>query len=188
MGGLHCQADQEGREEIRALAGRLAGRRKGSQGLPGILQEAEPVRGPAKGQGDEGKGPGDLSQGLISREISLYANFYGKLLTGNERHLLDEMAKTAGSGHLHHCAGFASQLPVKIACFYSSACCGSAQDHLLVERVEDNWYLVEGLARSLVERKRLMERLSDSRKDVFDLYSHIDLKELKEAYLASIPQ
>ena len=89
--------------------------------------------GPAKGQGDESRGPGDLSQGLISREISLYANFYGKLLTGNERHLLDEMAKTAGSGHLHHCAGFASQLPVKIACFYSSACCGSAQDHLLVE-------------------------------------------------------
>jgi hypothetical protein len=34
----------------------------------------------------------------------------------------------------------------------------------------------------------IKELQGDSRKDAFDLYNHIDLKELKEAYLAAIPQ
>lgn len=32
------------------------------------------------------------------------------------------------------------------------------------------------------------EQRGDSKKEAFDLYNHIDLKELKEAYLAAIPQ
>jgi len=32
------------------------------------------------------------------------------------------------------------------------------------------------------------ELRGDSRKEAFDLYNHIDMKELKEAYLAAIPQ
>jgi len=43
VGGLHSQTDQKGREEIRALAGRLARRREAAQGLSGILQEDEPA-------------------------------------------------------------------------------------------------------------------------------------------------
>jgi len=38
-------------------------------------------------------------------------------------------------------------------------------------------------------RREFIEELrGDSRKDTFDLYNHIDLNELKEAYLAYIPQ
>lgn len=61
VGGLHCQADQEGREEIRAVDGRLAGRRQGPQGLPWKLQEDEPGRGTADGPEDEKGGFGALS-------------------------------------------------------------------------------------------------------------------------------
>jgi hypothetical protein len=34
----------------------------------------------------------------------------------------------------------------------------------------------------------LKELRDDSRKAAFDLYNHIDIKELKEAYLAATPQ
>jgi hypothetical protein len=47
--GLHCQADQKGREEIWALDGRLARRQQDPQGLLGELQEAEPRGGHAEG-------------------------------------------------------------------------------------------------------------------------------------------
>jgi hypothetical protein len=54
VGGLHYQADQKGREEIRAVDSRLAGRRKGPQGVPGVLQDDEPSRGHAEGPADQG--------------------------------------------------------------------------------------------------------------------------------------
>ena len=65
MGGLHCQADQKGRKEIRALDGRLAGRRQAVQGRPEELQEAEPGRSFAEGQEDEGRGVRDTSLATI---------------------------------------------------------------------------------------------------------------------------
>ncbi len=46
----------------------LAGWREGgqaAQGLPGVLQEAEPGRGPAKSQEDEGRGFRDTPQTMI---------------------------------------------------------------------------------------------------------------------------
>jgi hypothetical protein len=58
LGGLHCQASQKGREEIRAMAGRLAGRQQAVQVLPGELQEAEPDRGPAEGQEEKAEALG----------------------------------------------------------------------------------------------------------------------------------
>jgi len=39
-----------------------------------------------------------------------------------------------------------------------------------------------------MRREFIKELRSDSRKEAFDLYKHIDLKWLKEAYLACIPQ
>jgi integrase/recombinase XerD len=39
-----------------------------------------------------------------------------------------------------------------------------------------------------MRREYIKELRGDRRKDAFDLYNHIDLKELKEAYLACIPQ
>jgi hypothetical protein len=56
LGGLAFSSRPKGREEIGTRAGRLAGRRQAAQGLPGELQEAEPGRGPAEGQEDEGRG------------------------------------------------------------------------------------------------------------------------------------
>lgn len=38
------------------------------------------------------------------------------------------------------------------------------------------------------KREYIKELRGDSRKEAFDLYNHIDSKELKEAYLAAIPQ
>jgi len=37
-------------------------------------------------------------------------------------------------------------------------------------------------------REFIKELGGDSRKDAFDLYNHIDLRGLKEAYLTAIPQ
>jgi integrase/recombinase XerD len=39
-----------------------------------------------------------------------------------------------------------------------------------------------------MRREYIKELRGDSQKEAFDLYNHIDLKELKEAYLAAIPQ
>jgi len=37
-------------------------------------------------------------------------------------------------------------------------------------------------------REFIQELRGDSRREAIDIYDHIDLKELKEAYLACIPQ
>jgi integrase/recombinase XerD len=50
-----------------------------------------------------------------------------------------------------------------------------------------HWFCTH-LFRAGMRREFIKELRGDSRKDAFDLYNHIDLKELKEAYLASIPQ
>ena len=58
------------------------------------------------------------------------------------------------------------------------------------ERLEDHsgphccrhWF------RNGMKREYIKELRGDSRKEAFDLYNHIDSKELKEAYLAAIPQ
>jgi len=63
------------------------------------------------------------------------------------------------------------------------------------DRLEDHfgphccrhWYCTH-LFRAGMRREYIKELRGDSRKDAFDLYNHIDLKELKEAYLACIPQ
>jgi integrase/recombinase XerD len=39
-----------------------------------------------------------------------------------------------------------------------------------------------------MRREYIKELRGDSRTEAFDLYNHLDLKELKEAYLACIPQ
>jgi integrase/recombinase XerD len=50
-----------------------------------------------------------------------------------------------------------------------------------------HWFCTH-LFRNGMRREYIKELRGDSRKDAFDLYNHIDLKELKEAYLACIPQ
>jgi integrase/recombinase XerD len=63
------------------------------------------------------------------------------------------------------------------------------------DRLEDHfsphccrhWYCTH-LFRAGMRREFIKELRGDSRRDAFDLYNHIDLKELKEAYLACIPQ
>ena len=63
------------------------------------------------------------------------------------------------------------------------------------ERLEDHfgphccrhWFCTH-LFRNGMKREYIKELMGDSRKEAFDLYNHIDLKELKEAYLAAIPQ
>jgi len=63
------------------------------------------------------------------------------------------------------------------------------------DRLEDHfgphccrhWYCTH-LFRAGMRREYIKELRGDSRKEAFDLYNHIDLKELKEAYLACIPQ
>ncbi len=62
------------------------------------------------------------------------------------------------------------------------------------ERLEDHfgphccrhWYCTH-LFRAGMRREYIKELRGDSRKEAFDLYNHIDLKEMKEAYLACIP-
>jgi hypothetical protein len=39
-----------------------------------------------------------------------------------------------------------------------------------------------------VRREYIKELRGDSKKEAFDLCNHIDLKELKEAYMAATPQ
>jgi len=63
------------------------------------------------------------------------------------------------------------------------------------EKLEDHfgphccrhWFCTH-IFRSGMRREYIKELRGDSRKEAFDLYNHIDLKELKEAYLACIPQ
>jgi integrase/recombinase XerD len=50
-----------------------------------------------------------------------------------------------------------------------------------------HWFCTH-LFRSDMRREYIKELRGDSRKEAFDLYNHIDLKDLKEAYLACIPQ
>jgi integrase/recombinase XerD len=62
------------------------------------------------------------------------------------------------------------------------------------ERLEDHfsphacrhWFCTH-LFRAGMRREFIKELRGDARKEAFDLYNHIDLKELKEAYLACIP-
>ncbi len=63
------------------------------------------------------------------------------------------------------------------------------------DRLEDHFtplccrhWLCTHLFRAGMRREFIKELRGDSRKEAFDLYNHIDLKELKEAYLACIPQ
>jgi integrase/recombinase XerD len=63
------------------------------------------------------------------------------------------------------------------------------------ERMEDrfsphcirHWFITH-LRRAGMRREFIQELRGDSRKEAIDIYDHIDLKELKEAYLACIPQ
>jgi integrase/recombinase XerD len=50
-----------------------------------------------------------------------------------------------------------------------------------------HWFCTH-LFRAGMRREYIKVLRGDSRKEAFDLYNHIDLKELKEAYLACIPQ
>ena len=63
------------------------------------------------------------------------------------------------------------------------------------DRMEDHfsshccrhWFTTH-LRRAGMRREFIQELRGDSRKEAIDIYDHIDLKELKEAYLAAIPQ
>ena len=63
------------------------------------------------------------------------------------------------------------------------------------ERMEDHfsphccrhWFTTH-LRRAGMRREFIQELRGDARRDAIDIYDHIDLKELKEAYLAAIPQ
>jgi integrase/recombinase XerD len=63
------------------------------------------------------------------------------------------------------------------------------------DRLEDHfsphacrhWFCTH-LFRAGMRREFIKELRGDARKEAFDIYNHIDLKELKEAYLACIPQ
>ena len=50
-----------------------------------------------------------------------------------------------------------------------------------------HWFTTH-LRRAGMRREFIQELRGDSRKEAIDIYDHIDLKELKEAYLAAIPQ
>lgn len=75
-----------------------------------------------------------------------------------------------------------------------AAACVSLHD-ASSEKLEDHfsphacrhWFCTH-LFRAGMRREYIKELRGDSRKEAFDLYNHIDLKELKEAYLACIPQ
>ena len=63
------------------------------------------------------------------------------------------------------------------------------------ERMEDHFsphccrhWLTTHLRRAGMRREFIQELRGDSRREAIDIYDHIDLKELKEAYLACIPQ
>lgn len=63
------------------------------------------------------------------------------------------------------------------------------------ERLEDHFgphccrhWLTTHLRRAGMRREFIQELRGDSRREAIDIYDHIDLKELKEAYLAAIPQ
>lgn len=63
------------------------------------------------------------------------------------------------------------------------------------ERMEDHFsphccrhWFTTYLRRAGMRREFIQELRGDSRKEAIDIYDHIDLKELKEAYLACIPQ
>ena len=60
------------------------------------------------------------------------------------------------------------------------------EDHLSPHCMR-HWYCTH-LFRAGMRREFIKELRGDSRKDAFDLYNHIDLNEVKEAYLACIPQ
>jgi len=63
------------------------------------------------------------------------------------------------------------------------------------ERMEDHFsphccrhWMTTHLRRAGMRREFIQELRGDSRREAIDIYDHIDLKELKEAYLACIPQ
>ncbi|WP_424445003.1 tyrosine-type recombinase/integrase [Methanothrix sp.] len=63
------------------------------------------------------------------------------------------------------------------------------------ERMEDRFsphccrhFFTTHLRRAGMRREFIQELRGDSRREAIDIYDHIDLKELKEAYLAAIPQ
>lgn len=63
------------------------------------------------------------------------------------------------------------------------------------DRMEDHFsphccrhWMTTHLRRAGMRREFIQELRGDSRKEAIDIYDHIDLKELKEAYLACIPQ
>lgn len=63
------------------------------------------------------------------------------------------------------------------------------------DRMEDRFsphccrhWMTTHLRRAGMRREFIQELRGDSRREAIDIYDHIDLKELKEAYLAAIPQ
>jgi len=63
------------------------------------------------------------------------------------------------------------------------------------KRMEDHFsphncrhWMTTHLRRAGMRREFIQELRGDSRREAIDIYDHIDLKELKEAYLAAIPQ
>jgi len=63
----------------------------------------------------------------------------------------------------------------------------TASGELFCRVFEKECWLTTHLRRAGMGREFTQEFRGDSRKEAIDIYDYIDLKELKEAYLASIP-
>jgi integrase/recombinase XerD len=108
-----------------------------------------------------------IREGMAKEEeIALFLNSWGRRISRNDVYLT--VTKAAERVGLHDPSSG------RLEDHFSPHCCR-------------HWYCTH-LFRAGMRREFIKELRGDSRKDAFDLYNHIDLKELKEAYLACIPQ
>jgi integrase/recombinase XerD len=108
-----------------------------------------------------------IREGMAKKEeIALFLNSWGHRISRNDVYLT--VTRAAERVGLHNSAS------ARLEDHFSPHCCR-------------HWYCTH-LFRAGMRREFIKELRGDSRKEAFDLYNHIDLKELKEAYLACIPQ
>jgi len=100
------------------------------------------------------------------KEIALFLSSWGRRISRNDVYLT--VTRAAERVGLHNSESD------RLEDHFSPHCCR-------------HWYCTH-LFRAGMRREFIKELRGDSRRDAFDLYNHIDLKELKEAYLAAIPQ
>lgn len=97
------------------------------------------------------------------------------------------------SANLNHESGRLQKRGVSNAVYNAAVRIGV--HNLASERMEEHfsphscrhWFTTH-LRRAGMRREFIQELRGDSRREAIDIYDHIDLKELKEAYLVCIPQ